>query len=348
MIARLAGSQRRWCRRQWVMIGAASVIAALLLVGGYVVWIFQPLDAHSRGFEYIRVRPGQTANEVAVTLKSRGIIKSAWAFVIMSRIDGAATSLSSGVYRLSPRESLGNILKRMKSGQVVVTKVSIPEGFTVKQIVDRLVSNHIGTPEQYRRLEKQALPGMPRPRPGVRDPLEGYLFPATYSFEYGTTARQALTEMWKTFQTRMIVGLYDKSHTGLSLVDWVTLASIVQQESKQPGQDAAVASVFLNRLKQNMPFQSDATVRYALGRVPAGGLVAADLTNPSPYNTYAHKGFPPGPIANPGEFTLKAALFPAHQPYLYFVSLRSGHILFARTFQGQLRNIRYAQNHPHA
>lgn len=330
------------------MVGTASVLAALLLVGGYVLWIFQPLHSHSRVFEYIRVKPGQTANEVAATLQSRGIIRSAWAFVTMSRIDGVATSLTAGAYRLSPSESLGAILKRMKTGQVAVTKVSIPEGFTVKEIVARLVSNHIGTRQQYRGLEKKPLPGMPRPRTGVRDPLEGYLFPATYSFEYGTTARQALTDMWQTFQTRMIVGLYDKSHTRLSLVDWVTLASIVQQEAKQPSQDAAVASVFLNRLKQNMPFQSDATVRYALGGVPSGGLVAADLNIPSPYNTYAHKGFPPGPITNPGESTLKAALFPAHKPYLYFVSLRSGRILFARTFQEQLHNIRYAQSHPNA
>lgn len=339
--------QQRWYRNQWMIIGAALIVAALFLVG-YVAWLFQPVDRGSAAVQYVRVKPGQTASEVADTLFRRGVIRSTWAFDMLSRFNGVATDLSAGVYRLSGRQSLGSIMYAMKSGDVVVTRVTIPEGFTVKQIAARLVAAHIGTAKEYQVLETRSLPGMPPSSSRVRDPLEGYLFPATYFFSYGTTARQAFLEMWNTFRTRMVKGVYDKAHTSLTLVQWVTLASIIQEEAKDPSQMSRVAAVFLNRYHQNMPFQSDATVKYALGGLPPGGLVAADLSNPSPYNTYMHKGFPPGPITNPGAATLQAALTPSPVPYLYFVSLRSGRILFATTFQQQLANIQFAKTHPKA
>lgn len=328
-------------------IGAAAVAAALFVLG-WVITRFQPVGGPASAYQYIRVQPGQTASDVAATLKDHGIIRSAWAFDLLSRYTGLATHLTAGVYRLSPHQSLKTIMGAMRSGDVVVTRVSIPEGFTVQDIVQRLAANHIGTMAQYRQLLKTALPGMPKPQAGVRYPMEGYLFPATYSFSYGTTARQALEIMWQTFQTRVIRGLYDKSHTRLSIGQWVTLASIVQAEDKLRGQARNVAAVFLNRRAIGMPFQSDATVRYALGGQVNGGLTLGDLKVPSPYNTYLHKGFPPGPICSPGLTMLKAALHPAHVPYLYFLSLRSGKMLFATTYQQHLAHIAYANSHPGA
>ncbi len=339
--------QPEWYRQKRVWIGAALLVAVLLLVA-YVVRLIQPVRSGDAIDRYVTVKPGDSASVVGAELKRRGIIRSAWAFDLLSRLGGLATHLTAGTYRLSPTQSLGSILAAMKSGDVVVTTVTIPEGYTVKQIVARLLQAGIGTARQYRVLEKKPLPGMPKPSPGVRDPLEGYLFPATYQFPYGTTADEALTTMWDTFEARVIRGLYRKGRTKLTLTQWVTLASIVQAEAKNPNQDAAAAAVFLNRLKAGMPFQSDATVRYAVGHRLLGGLVPADLTTPSPYNTYAHVGFPPGPIANPGMATLKAAMHPAHVPYLYFVSLRSGRLLFATTYQQQLANIQYAKRHPNA
>lgn len=331
------------------MVGVGAVVmAAVLFVVGFGLVLMSPLRPGSRAALYVRVSPGQTAAQVGVALQRRQVIRSALAFTLLSRINGAASHLTAGVYRLSPSQSLAQILRIMGQGRVVVVRVPIPEGLTVQAVVERLEQHHIGTPSQYRVLLKHPLKGMPRPQAGVRDPLEGYLFPATYAFSYGVTARQALTEMWQTFDARMIRGLYDRRPRKLSLVQWVTLASIVQSEAKNPAQDRLVAAVFLNRLKIRMPLQSDATVRYAVGGMPPGGLVPADFSRPSPYNTYSHAGLPPGPIANPGRAALLAVLHPAHVPYLYFVSLRSGRILFGTTYAQQLANIRYAKTHPNA
>ncbi|MCL5116556.1 MAG: endolytic transglycosylase MltG [Firmicutes bacterium] len=341
------GRQRGWRVRKRFWVGAALIAAALFLVG-YVSWLFQPVNSHSRVVRYFRVSSGQSADQVAASLKEAGIIRSALAFEVLSRWDHLATHLTAGVYRLSPRDSLRRILDTMRRGDVVTIKVAIPEGFTVQEVVSRLVHAHIGTAVQYQALERSPLPGMPVPAAGVRDALEGYLFPATYQFPYGTTPRQALMTMWETFQSRVVQGVYDHAHTTLTLSQWVTLASIVQAEDEKGSQASEVAAVFMNRLSAHMPFQSDATVRYAMGHPVAGGLSIGDLSYRSPYNTYLHAGIPPGPIDNPGLAMLKAALHPAHVPYLYFLSLRSGTMLFATTYQQHLANIAYANSHPNS
>ncbi|MCY0877757.1 MAG: endolytic transglycosylase MltG [Firmicutes bacterium] len=341
MVEPSVGRQLGWRHKLWT-IGTALIAAVLIVLGLAVRW-FEPLDAHSRVERYIRVQPGQSASAVGYALQQAGIIRSGWAFDWISRMTGLATHLTAGVYRLSPRDSLWQILTLMKEGRVVVIKVSIPEGLTVREVVARLEAAHLGTPAAYQSLMKHPLPGMPRPKPGVRDPLEGFLFPATYDFPYGTTAREALEIMWKTFQNEAIRGLYDRAHTKLSLTAWVTLASIVQAEDKVAAQAPMVAAVFENRLKQHMMLQSDATVRYALGRKVGDALTLTDLEVPSPYNTYRYPGLPPGPIDNPGLTMLKAVLDPARVPYLYFVSLPNGRLLFAVTYQEQLAHERMAE-----
>lgn len=327
---------------------ALGVWAACLLVAlGAIAYgwrLFQPVSAHGSEVRYVRVASGQSADEVALTLQRAGIIESALAFKLLSRWDGLSEHLTAGVYRLSPTMTLGTILGKMRDGDVVVTRVAIPEGWTVQQVVDRLVARHIGTLVQYRRLEQSPLPGMPRAGSRVRDPLEGYLLPATYSFPYGTTARQALETMWKTFQIR-VTPIYNASHSSLTLQQWVTLASIVQAEDKRANQASTVAGVFVNRLRIGMPLQSDATVRYAIGHPVAGGLSLENLQYASPYNTYLHTGLPPGPIDNPGIAMLTDASRPAQVPYLYFLALRNGDILFATTYQQHLANIQYADSH---
>lgn len=339
------GRQRGWRLRKRFWIGAVLVAAALFVV----IWglrQFQPVDASSHAVRYIRVNPGESADQVAVNLSQAGIIRSAWVFELVSRWDNASTDITAGVYRLSPRDSVQSILEKMRRGEVAETKVTIPEGFTVQEIVARLLKAHIGTATQYHRLEQTALPGMPKPALGVRDPLEGFLYPATYEFPHGTTARQALMMMWQTFQSRVIHGVFDRAHSQMTLVQWVTLASIVQDEDQKGSQARAVAGVFVNRLQAGMPLQSDATVRYAIGHALPHGLSLGNLQYPSPYNTYRHKGLPPGPITNPGMEMLQAALHPSHEPYLYFLSLRNGTMLFATTYAQHLANIAYANAHP--
>ncbi len=340
------GSKASRTNIRWVRTVIWTAVLVAVLLSGLWVWEqLQPMNPSDSHATYLTVHSGESAVSIGQTLQDKGLIHSAFVFRILSRTSGLSRSLERGVYRIRLDQSPRQIIAMMQQGDVAATKVSIPEGFTVQQIVARLAANHIGTMAEYRVLLRTPLPGMPLAAAGVRDPYEGYLFPATYEFPHGTTARQALDLMWQTF-TAHALPLYHASHTALSLVQWVTLASIIQREDKLPADAPEVSGVFTNRLKIGMPLQSDATVRYALAKNTSGPVDYQQLQVHSPFNTYVNKGLPPGPISDPGTVALNAALHPASVPYLYFISLPSGQILFATTYPGQLANIAYANKHP--
>ncbi|HXQ77222.1 MAG TPA: endolytic transglycosylase MltG, partial [Gemmatimonadaceae bacterium] len=170
--------------------------------------------------------------------------------------------------------------------------------------------------------------------------LEGYVFPDTYAFPVGTTARQAVREMVYSFERRWRPE-WDSSLTGLKINrnDLVTMASIVEREARLPEERPVIAAVYYNRLNRGMLLQADPTVQYALGH-HVGRVLYKDLTIDSPYNTYVHKGLPPGPVASPGVASLIAAANPANVPYLYFVASRDGHHEFRMTLEQHTNAIR--------
>ncbi len=323
-------------------------VVAMILGGWEAMRAFLPVHPQSRQWRYVWVRPGESATAVANTLQRDGLIRSAWAFLLLVRWRGAATHLTSGVYRFSPRQRVGAMLTAMVRGEVVTVRVTVVPGMTVRQVVARLVADHIGSWEQYRRLLQTVLPGMPQPARAVRDPWEGYLYPATYSLRYGASPQDALKTMWQTFRARAIDRLYRAGNGHLSVVQWVTLASIIQKEDENPRDAADISAVFYNRLRIGMPLDSDATVRYALNDTTGKPLTLQALQVSSPYNTYRDRGLPPGPICIPGRVALEAALHPASVPYLYFLSLPNGHVLFATTYaeqQAHMRQARLDQTH---
>src|SRR5437667_3511703 len=163
--------------------------------------------------------------------------------------------------------------------------------------------------------------------------LEGYMFPDTYAFPIGTTARQAVQEMVYSFERRWRPD-WDSSAMELKINrnDLVTMASIVEKEARVPEERPVIAAVYYNRLKRGMLLQADPTVQYALGH-HVGRVLYKDLAIESPYNTYTHKGLPPGPVASPGAASLAAAANPANVPYLYFVATRDGHHEFRMTLE---------------
>ncbi len=170
--------------------------------------------------------------------------------------------------------------------------------------------------------------------------LEGYLFPDTYAFPIGTTARQAVREMVYAFERRWRPD-WDSSIADLKINrnDLVTMASIVEREARVPEERPVIAAVYYNRLRRGMLLQADPTVQYALGHHVCRVLYK-DLTIDSPYNTYVHKGLPPGPIASPGVASLVAAANPANVPYLYFVASRDGHHEFRMTLEQHTNAVR--------
>lgn len=330
--------------KRFVLLGAVLIVGAVLFGIGWFWMVSRPVSASGKGtVRYVRVHPGQSAKAIAEVLQRDRLVRSAFAFRLLSRKRHLSRSLKSGVYRISSSESMSQIMDAMQHGRTAVIRVSIPEGLTVDQVVKRLLSHHIGTPAEFQTLMEHPLPAMPVPNDPVQNPWEGYLLPDTYQFPWGSNAAEAFTIMWQSFQKNAIP-IYQKSAANLpyplTLQQWVTLASIVQAESKKPADAPKIAAVFYNRLNQQMMLQSDATVRFA-----SGGQTG-DPKSPlakSPYNTYLVHGLPPGPIDNPGIAALKATSHPADVPYLFFIGLKDGSTLFATTYQQQLANLHQAE-----
>jgi len=210
--------------------------------------------------------------------------------------------------------------------------VTIPEGFSLSQI-ENAVNAKLGTsPDSFDAVVRDTalLHRLDVPT----QTIEGYLFPDTYTFQDGTTARVAVETMvrkfeqvWKPEWTARLDTLH------LSRNDVMALASIVEKEAKMPEERPVIAAVYLNRLKTGMLLQADPTVQYALGKHVAR-VFYKDLEVDSPYNTYKVKGLPPGPIASPGRASIQAALYPANVPYLYFVAYPDGHHEFRADLKG--------------
>jgi UPF0755 protein len=224
------------------------------------------------------------------------------------------------------------MLDALRAGKGLVHIVTIPEGFSLLQI-EPLVASKLGQPMDSVEAavrDKALLHRLDIPTPT----LEGYLFPDTYIFEERTSAASAIDAMvrrfeqvWKPEWTARL----DSIH--LSRNDVMALASIVEKEARLPEERPVIAAVYLNRMKDGMLLQADPTVQYALGKHVAR-VYYKDLEVESPYNTYKHKGLPPGPIASPGKPSIEAALYPANAPYEYFVAFPDGHHEFSRDLAG--------------
>lgn len=291
------------------------------------------LSACSRGpAERVVIPTGASMRVAADSLARSGVILSARLFRVFAFVEHDDRSIKAGTYVLHRGASWSTILDALHGGKGLVNTVTIPEGFALSQI-EPLLAARLGVPldsvdaavRDTALLHELDVPTAT---------LEGYLFPDTYTFPPGTTARAAVRAMvhrfeqvWKPQWTVRLDTL------PLSRHDVVTLASIVEREAKLPEERPVIAAVYLNRLRRGMLLQADPTVQYALGQHRAR-VYYKDLTIDSPYNTYRHKGLPPGPIASPGAASLLAVLYPANVPYLYFVALPDGHDEFRTDLAG--------------
>jgi peptidoglycan lytic transglycosylase G len=272
---------------------------------------------------------GASFRAAADSMASAGVIQSPLAFRIYARARGRDRQIQAGTYLLRRGTGWSDLVRAMNGGMGIINRVTIPEGFTIAQITPVLVRALKTTPDSVGvAVRDSAL------RARVSDPaqtLEGYLFPDTYVFAPGTTARQAVTEMVKRFE-REWKPQFDTEAMALghSRHEIVTMASIVEKEARLPEERPVIAAVYYNRLRDGMALQADPTVQYAMGR-HTERVLYRDLTIDSPYNTYLHTGLPPGPIASPGGASLRAALTPANVPFLYFVAAPDGHHEFRAT-----------------
>jgi UPF0755 protein len=268
----------------------------------------------------------------ADSMEARGIIASASRFKLFARMRGADRRIQPGVYEIRRGTAWGEVVRKLTTGDVVKTRVVIPEGWTIRQIAPRLAAA-AGVPEDsaLRRLADRAA----ATRAGVPGPtFEGYLYPATYVFPVGTSVDGMVTEMVARYKRAWTPEMRTRlSQVGLSEREVVALASIVEAEAKVWDERPTISSVYHNRLRRGMRLQADPTVQYALGENRQARLLYRDIASVAgdPYNTYRNSGLPPGPIGNPSQGAIQAALNPAPGEYLYFVARPNGTHVFTRS-----------------
>ena len=303
---------------------------AILIAIFYMVRYLSPVDANAKPIQLKIVR-GMSAQAVADQLVHNKLIHNPWAFLFVSHLSDTSHRLQVGTYRLSGAMSIPQIIDHLKTGKVVTQQFVVPEGLTVVQIGKLWEKAEFGTAALFNQaaidpkwLRKYRIEGKT---------LEGYLFPNTYQFSDGATPQVIIQIMLDEFNRRWTAEFTEEATAlGFSKHQIITLASIIEAETRVPDERPLVSAVFHNRLRHGWKLQADPTALYGLGN-PDRPPRAADLRVDSPYNTYIHKGLPPGPICNPGMASILAALRPTSVDYMYFVAIGDGKHHFSKTLR---------------
>jgi UPF0755 protein len=265
---------------------------------------------------------GTSTRSMADELARSGVIRYSWQF-LMARALHPGQKLQAGEYRFEHSDTPSNILDRIGRGDVFFYELIVPEGSNIFDIAAGLARFDFLKPAEFLRAARD--PALIRDLAPRAHTLEGYLFPSTYRITRATTERQLCVMMTGVFRKHWR-DLQSSVAQGVNVNDIVTLASMVEKETAVPDERPMVASVYLNRLGKGMALDCDPTTIYAalLEQRYRGTIYRSDLDSNNAYNTYKHAGLPPGPIANPGLESLKAALGPAETDYLYFVAKGDG------------------------
>ncbi len=280
----------------------------------------------------VQVPKGASLSKVGAILEKQGVISSRLVFKLVAMIRGEQRKIKAGEYELETGSDAGAVLDQLISGKTLMFSVTVPEGYNIYQVAQVFDQHKIIPREEFIKLatDKSLLEEL-----GVEgESLEGYLFPDTYFFRPseltdGKTIIRLMVKRFNEVYDTHVGTLAEKA--GWSRRQVITLASLIEKEARA-AEHGLVSAVFHNRLRKRMRLQSDPTVIY--GIKPMGSKITrADLNNPHAYNTYQHRGLPPGPIANPGKASLVAAVQPADADYLYFVAKNDGTHEFSKTLK---------------
>jgi UPF0755 protein len=318
-----ASAPRR--RRVRVARVLAALAALALLSSCGAVWFvfFHSADIAPGQAVQVTIPEGADTRLIAARLASAGVVGNANAFRVRIRIDGADGRLQAGTYQFTTGTDDETVIRRLEAGPPTESvDVTIPEGFTIAQTAQR-VQEKTGIPaEEFKRVASTQAARFQARHPFLRfngtATLEGYLFPKTYRVNKHATVTAVIDMMLDQFAKETAsLDFSAAAAKGLTPHDVVTVASMVEREARLERERPLVSSVIYNRLGRGMNLEIDATVQYVVGNKRR--LLYRDLNVQSPYNTYLHKGLPPGPIANPGIPSLQAAAHPASTSFLYYV-----------------------------
>jgi UPF0755 protein len=329
--------------------GFLLILVFLLAAGAAGAWgwycITKPYQGFATGGVFVSVPRGASSRGVARMLESNGVVRSAIAFEIYARRH-PRRSLEAGEYFFDHGVSGRDVFWKLAKGDVYQIPFTVREGETLYDIAHDLETGHFLSAEDF--VKAASDPMLVRDIDPHALTLEGFLFPATYQMprhpiavELTSAMVRKFREQWAHISPPMAGDDKTRLPSGYPISSIVTLASLVERETPKKDERPLVAGVFENRLRKDMMLQCDPTVIYVMqqeGRYN-GTLTGADLHVHSPYNTYEHTGLPPGPIGNPGEASLRAALHPAETDYLYFVANTEGGHFFGATLAEHNRNV---------
>lgn len=338
----------------WSFLIALALVMSVAAGVLFYLWNgLRPAPASATPIQ-VTITSGMRAQKVAELLEQNGLIRSAFLFSGWLKLEGEGSRFQAGVYELTPGMTRDQIVAKLNNGDIVAAatiRITIPEGFTVQQIVSRLADSGEINKDKFLEAANQSsqwtgsswTKSIPADS-NLRFPLEGYLFPDTYEMKRGSTETDIINRMLSELDVKMDQLPEDWQATlderGLTVHELLTIASLVEREVVLDNERAIVSSVIQNRLKKKMPLQIDATIQYLLDKQKER-LLEADLKVDSPYNTYLHAGLPPGPIASPSLKSIEAALYPDETDYFYYVTKKDGtnSHLFAVTYKQHQKNI---------
>ena len=345
---------RVWLVSFWVCFSLLFLMLVVGVSGLYYVW--NQLSPTKAGPPVeVTITKGMSANSVSKLLEENGIIKNSFIFGYYLVLKEEGANFQAGRYELKPGMDKLEVIAKLNAGDVMkqeTVKFTIPEGYSILQIADKLAAEGIADRDKFLALtnEQRTWSGaetvlfIPKELPTAKYRLEGYLFPDTYEVVKGVSEEEIILRLLKE-QDRKLATLPEDwvdqlDKLNISMHQMLTVASIIEREVMVDEERAKVAGVIYNRLAEPMRLQVDATIQYALGEQKEL-LSYEDTELDDPYNTYAIDGLPPGPIANPSLESIKAALYPEEHNYLFYVTKKDGSNthLFAETYQQHQRNI---------
>jgi UPF0755 protein len=321
---------RKWVKAHiWATFIAATVVLTTAI--HFYMALFVP-PSSEKAWKEVQVTEGMSFKAIAATLQKEGIIRYRGYFEIIGRLQGITRRVRVGYYGLGRHMSLWEVLDALRKGKIIEYEVVIPEGYNLYQIGWTLTGTPLISSDPNDFIKVATDRKFARDLGIDADRLEGYLFPDTYYLPKGITVPEIAKRMVQRYKEVFTDDLRKRAwETGFTEHQIITLASIVEKEAKVGAERKLIAAVYCNRLKKGMRLQADPTAVYGL-RAWITKVSAQDLKRKTPYNTYLHKGLPPGPIANPGRGAILATLYPENVDYLFFVAQGDGSHYFSKDY----------------
>jgi len=333
----------------------AILIIFLFIFGAISLFYFFLPVSQEQTEKVFEVKKGESVFEIAKHLEEAGLIKNKYSFVFFTILRGKEKELKAGRYILSPSMTLQEILDILSKGKTPMVKITILEGWNLKEIAQYLEEQGLCQKEEF--FEIVGWPGvdyskektLPQPQdfsnkfPFLKDKpknvsLEGYLFPDTYFVEKTATCQEIIEMFLKNFSKKLTPDLQEEiKRQKKTIFEIVTMASLLEKEVKTQEDKEIVAGILYKRQKAGMPLQVDATITYITGRKTTK-ITFEELQIDSPYNTYKYLGLPLGPISNPGMESILAAIYPKQSSYWYYLSTPDGKTIFSKTLSEHNQN----------